>query len=78
MGKGNFRFRKSFTLPNGMKVNFNKDSTSFTIPAGNGNSITINPDKETQTTKINLGNGVSYVQTDSTKEKKKTTKKKEK
>lgn len=66
---GIFKFRKTIKLDNGVKMNINKGSVSFTTTDENGNSVTYNPKKETTTTNIKLGGGLSYVDQKSTKEK---------
>ena len=71
---GQIRFRKTVTLPNGMKMNINKNSVSFTAVDESGNSVTINPKHKTKTTNIKLGNGFSYVDQTSTKKSKKKAK----
>lgn len=71
---GQIRYRKTITLPNGIKMNINKGSVSYTMTDDNGNSVTVNPTHETTTTNIKLGDGFSYVDQKSTK--KKNTKKK--
>lgn len=71
---GQIRYRKTITLPNGIKMNINKGSISYTMTDDNGNSVTVNPTHETTTTNIKLGDGFSYVDQKSTK--KKNTKKK--
>lgn len=72
---GQIRFRKTITLPNGVKMNINKGSISYTMTDDKGNSVTVNPTHETTTTNIKLGDGFSYIDQKSNK-KKKTTKKK--
>ena len=48
---GNIRVRKTITLPNGIKININKDSISYTGKDIFGNKLTINPKKETNVLK---------------------------
>ena len=69
---GRIRIRKTITLPNGVKMNINKGSVSYTVSDGKGNSVTINPKRETKTTNIKLGDGISYVDQQSTKKNKST------
>ena len=67
---GSIRIRKSIKLPNGVKMNINKGSVSYTMTDENDNSVTVNPTHDTTTTNIKLGNGISYI------DQKKNTKKK--
>ena len=66
---GNIRVRKTITLPNGIKININKDSISYTGKDIFGNKLTINPKKETKTTSAKICDGVTYVDKKSLKEK---------
>ena len=56
---GNFRVRKTITLPDGTKVNFNKNSISYTKEV-NGVKMTFNPTSGvTMSTKV--ADGITYV-----------------
>ncbi len=57
---GRIRIRKTITLPNGVKININKDSISYTV-SGAGGNYTYNPKKETATTTVKIADGISYV-----------------
>lgn len=57
---GHFRFRRSVKIAPGLKLNFNKNSTSLTF-GGKGAHYTINS-KGTKTTSLGIpGTGLSYV-----------------
>ena len=43
--------RKTIKLPNGMKINFNKDSISYTVSNGKA-SYTYNPKKKMETKNV--------------------------
>lgn len=52
--------RKSIKLPNGMKINFNKNSVSYTISNGKA-SYTYNPKKKMETKNVKLSKDVSII-----------------
>lgn len=57
---GHFRFRRSVKIAPGIKLNFNKNSTSVTL-GGKGAHYTVNS-KGTRTTSFSIpGTGISYV-----------------
>lgn len=57
---GHFRFRKSVKIAPGVKLNFNKNSTSVTF-GGKGAHYTVNS-KGTRTASLGIpGTGISYV-----------------
>lgn len=59
---GHFRFKKSIKIAPGLKLNFNKKSTSLTF-GGKGAHYTINS-KGSRTTSFGIpGTGISYVDT---------------
>lgn len=71
-----FRFRKSFKIAPGVKVNFNKKSTGVTF-GGKGFHYTVNS-KGKRTTSVGIpGTGLSYSTTSGCKSKKSKTKKAE-
>lgn len=57
---GNFRFKRSIKIAPGLKLNFNKNSTSLTF-GGKGAHYTVNS-KGTKTTSVGIpGTGLSFV-----------------
>ena len=52
--------RKTIKLPNGIKINFNKDSISYTV--SNGKAIyTYNPKKKIETKNVKLSKDLSII-----------------
>ena len=52
--------RKTIKLPNGMKINFNKDSISYTVSNGKA-SYTYNPKKKMETKNVKLSKDLSLI-----------------
>lgn len=52
--------RKTIKLPNGMKINFNKDSISYTMSDGK-NSYTYNPKKKMETKNVKISKDLSII-----------------
>ena len=52
--------RKTIKLPNGMKINFNKDSISYTVSNGK-TSYTYNPKKKMETKNVKLSKDLSLI-----------------
>lgn len=52
--------RKTIKLPNGMKINFNKDSISYTVSDGKA-SYTYNPKKKMETKNVKISKNISLI-----------------
>lgn len=52
--------RKTIKLPNGMKINFNKNSVSYTISNGKA-SYTYNPKKKMETKNVKISKDLSII-----------------